>query len=152
MPALSDRVQEDLITAMKAHEAVTVSTLRLLKTAVKNAEIEKRSPLTDDEYLAQVNRQAKMRREAASEYERAGRPELAAKEREELSILERYLPPQLDDDTIRSVLRDAIAATNASNQREMGKVMSYAMPRLRGQADGTRVGVLAREMLRGDGR
>ena len=152
MPSLADRIQSDLVGAMKAHESVVVSTLRLLKSAVKHAEVEKRAPLTDEEFLSVITRQAKMRREAAAEYERASRPELAAQEREELTVLQQYLPAQLDDDAIRKIVQTAIQTTGASNPREMGRVMAAAMPQLRGQADGARVGAIARELLGGDGR
>lgn len=132
---------------MKARDAVRLSTLRLLKAAAKNAQVEKRAPLTEDEFLAVLRRQAKMRREAASEYDRANRADLANQERAELAILTTYLPREIDDSTITAAVDQAIAETGATGPGEIGKVMSRVMPQLRGQADGSRVNQIVRERL-----
>ena len=146
-PALAEQIDRDLVTSLKAQDRTRVATLRLLKAAAKNAEVEKRHPLTEDEFLDVVRRQAKLRREAATEYERAGRRESADQEMAELRILEEYLPAQLDDDEIRGVLEDALREVSASGPGDLGKVMKQAMPALRGRADGARVNAMARELL-----
>jgi uncharacterized protein YqeY len=145
--ALEDQVDRDLMTALKQQDRTTLSTLRLLKAAAKNAQVAKRGPLTDEEYADVIRRQVKLRREAATEYDKAGRAESAAQERAELSVLEAYLPSQVDDDVIRSVVQSAIAETGASGPGDLGNVMRVAMPRLRGQADGSRVNAIARQSL-----
>jgi uncharacterized protein YqeY len=145
--ALSDQVDRDLVNAMKAHDTVRLSTLRLLKAAAKNAQVEKRAPLTEDEYLTILRRQAKMRREAAGEYDRAKRADLADQERAELAILDTYLPKEIDDSVIAVAVDQAINEIGATGPGEIGKVMSRVMPQLRGQADGSRINRIVRERL-----
>jgi uncharacterized protein len=144
---LEEQVDRDLVTALKQQDRTTLSTLRLLKAAAKNAQVAKRAPLSDEEYIDVIRRQVKLRREAAAEYDKAGRAESAAQERAELGVLEQYLPDQIDDDAIREAVRSAIAETGASGPGDLGKVMRVAMPRLRGQADGSRVNAIARQSL-----
>lgn len=136
-----------MVDAMKAHDTVRLSTLRLVKAAAKNVQVEKRAPLTEDEYLAVVRRQAKMRREAAVEYDRAKRADLANQERAELAILETYLPREIDDSMIVVAVDQAIMEVGATGPGEIGKVMARVMPQLRGQADGSRINRIVRERL-----
>ena len=103
--------------------------------------------LTEQQVQAVVQKQAKQRRDAIEQYEAAEREDLAEKEREELAIIEAYLPEQMDDDEIRRVLHEVIAATGAASPRDMGKVMGAAMQRLRGKADGRRINEIVRELL-----
>lgn len=145
--ALEDQVDRDLVTALKTRDRTTLATLRLLKAAAKNAQVAKRGPLSDEEYADVIRRQVKLRREAAAEYEKAGRADSAAQERDEMRVLEAYLPAQLDDDAIRAVVESAIVETGASGPGDLGKVMKAAMPRFRGQADGARVNAIARHAL-----
>ncbi|HZU11392.1 MAG TPA: GatB/YqeY domain-containing protein [Chloroflexota bacterium] len=144
---LTEQIDDDLVQALKRQDKTTLAALRLLKAAVKNREIAKRDRLTDDEYLEAIRREIKMRRESSVEYERAGRDESVAEERAAIAILERYLPAQLDDQAIRTVLEEIIADTGASGPGDVGKVMSRAMPALRGRADGSQVNQIARDLL-----
>jgi uncharacterized protein YqeY len=144
---LEVQVDRDLVAALKEQDRTTLATLRLLKAAAKNAQVAKRAPLSDEEYVEVIRRQVKLRREAAAEYEKAGRAESAAQEREELSVLERYLPAQMDDDAIRRNVQLAIAETGATGPGDLGKVMKAVMPRVRGQADGARVNAIVRQSL-----
>lgn len=144
---LEAQVDRDLVAALKEQDRTTLATLRLLKAAAKNAQVAKRAPLSDEEYVEVIRRQVKLRREAAAEYEKAGRAESAAQEREELSVLERYLPAQMDDDAIRRNVQLAIAETGATGPGDLGKVMKAVMPRVRGQADGARVNAIVRQSL-----
>ena len=143
----AEQIDRDLVQSMKAGDAVKVATLRLLKTAMKNAEVAKRGALTNDEIGVEIRRQVKMRREAISEYQRAGRTTQAEQEASELQILERYLPQQLGEDEVRATLERIIAETRASGPGDLGKVMSQAMRAFKGQADGTQVNRVARELL-----
>jgi uncharacterized protein YqeY len=144
---LEAQVDRDLVAALKEQDRTTLATLRLLKAAAKNAQVAKRAPLSDEEYVEVIRRQVKLRREAAAEYEKAGRAESAAQEREELSVLERYLPAQMDEDAIRRNVQLAIAETGATGPGDLGKVMKAVMPRVRGQADGARVNAIVRQSL-----
>ena len=107
----------------------------------------KQRQLTDDEYSDVVRQQVKMRRDAASEYDRAGRTQQAEQERAELAVLQGYLPAQLDADTVREVVQGVIRETGASGPGDLGKVMSGAMRLLKGRADGTEIQAMARQLL-----
>ena len=148
---MNDQLAQDLKQAMRAKDAVRLRTIRSLRAALKEKEIAERrdgeAHLSEEQVLAVVQKQAKQRRDAIAQYEPAGRDDLAAKEQEELEIIEAYLPKQLGDEEIRRVVREIVAATGASSMREMGKVMSATMEQLRGRADGRRVNEIARELL-----
>jgi uncharacterized protein YqeY len=144
---LTETVDRDIVAALKAGRRNEVDPLRLLKAAMKNSEVAKGAPLTNDEALGVVRQQVKQRHDSIAVYERVGRPDRAGDERAELQILQRYLPPQVDDAAIQAVLTEVLAETGAAGPGDVGKVMPVAMARLRGQADGRRVNALAREML-----
>lgn len=149
---LTDQLQADLKDAMRAKDRVRLRTIRSLRTALTEKEIELRSSseaMSDEDALRVVQKQAKQRRDAIEQYAEAGRDDLVRKEEEELAIIETYLPEQLGDDAIRKVLHEIIAATGAASPRDMGKVMGAAMKRLRGRADGRRINELAQELLTG---
>lgn len=151
--SLIDQLTGDLKEAMKAKDAVRLRTVRSLRAAIKEKEIAERhggeASLSEEQVLAVVQKQAKQRRDAIAQYEQAGRDDLVAKEQEELEIIEAYLPQQLGDDEIRSVVQEIVATTGASSMRDMGKVMGAAMQRLKGRADGRRINEIARELLSG---
>lgn len=148
---LKERLNEDLKAAMRARDEVRLRTIRSLRAALTEREIELRpggtNELTEEQELAVVQKQAKQRRDAIEQYEAAGRDDLARREHEELAIIESYLPRQLGDDEIRTIVRDVIAETGASSARDMGKVMGAVMGRLRGRADGRRVQEITRALL-----
>lgn len=148
---LAETLQHDLKDAMRAKDAVRLRTIRALRAALTEKEIAEReggsAELTPDQMLAVVQKQAKQRRDAIEQYEAASRDDLAQKERDELAVIEAYLPAQASDDDIRAVLHDVIAATGAASPRDMGKVMGVAMKRLRGKADGRRINEIVRELL-----
>lgn len=106
-----------------------------------------KAELTEEQEVEVVQKQAKQRRDAIEQYEKADRPDLKQRELDELTVIEEYLPRQLDDNEIEAVLRDVIAATGASSRADMGRVMGTAMSRLKGRADGRRVQQLASELL-----
>jgi uncharacterized protein YqeY len=148
---MKEQLSEDLKAAMRARDAVRLRTIRSLRAALLEKEIEEReggeAELTEQQELAVLHKQAKQRRDAMEQYEAAGREDLAEKEREELAIIKTYLPEQLDDDGIRSVVNEIIEETGASSMKDMGRVMGPAMQRLRGRADGRRVNEIVRERL-----
>ena len=149
--SLKERLAEELKAAMRAKDAVRLRTIRSLRAALMEREIAERhggeAVLTEEQELAVVQKQAKQRRDAIEQYEQAGREDLAAKEREELEVLKEYLPRQLGEDEVRTVVERIIAETGASSPRDMGKVMGLAMKELRGKADGRMVQAVARRLL-----
>jgi uncharacterized protein YqeY len=149
--ALTDQIQSDLTTAMKARDAETVGTLRMVMAAVKNQRVAagQSGDITDEQTIELLTREAKKRTEAAEAYDAADRPELADKERRELEIIRTYLPEQLDEETIRGFVDEAIAETGASGPGDLGKVMSAVMPKVKGRADGKLINALVRERLTG---
>jgi uncharacterized protein YqeY len=137
--SLKDRLSEETTAALRAGEKIRLSTLRLLSAAVKNREVELRHPLDDDEFVEVATREAKRRREAIEAYENAGREDRAATEREELGVLEEYLPAGLTDQEVDALIDEAIARTGAAGPGDMGKVMSSVMAEAKGRADGRAV-------------
>ena len=151
MATLKEQLHADLTTAMKARDELTTATLRMLLTAVTTEEVAGSSArqLTDDEVLRVVNREAKKRREAAEAFGAAGRTEQAQREREEETVLTRYLPSQLDDAALTALVADAIAETGADGPKQLGQVMKVVTPKIAGRADGKRVSEEVRRQLAG---
>ena len=148
--SLKQKIQSDLKEAMKAGDVLRRDTLRMLDSAIKNVEIEKKkreTGLGEEEILEVVSRAVKQRQDSIKQYEDGGRPELAQKEKEELNILMEYMPEQLDDDAIRSAVVEAIVAAGAVSVSDMGKVMGVVMAKIKGQADGNKVRQIVAEEL-----
>jgi uncharacterized protein YqeY len=146
---LKARLHADLNAAMKARDEITTATLRMALTAVTNEEVAGKSAreLSDDEVIRVLTRESKKRREAAEAFDGAGRGELAARERAEGEVLERYLPAQLDDAELVELVRAAITETGATSVRDLGAVMKTVQPRVAGRADGKRVSDEVRRQL-----
>ena len=144
---LREKIADDMRDAMKARETVRVAALRMLMASVKNAEVEKRHDLSDDEVLDVVTKEAKRRRESIEAFEKGGRTDLVEKESAELSVLEAYLPERLSDEELAALVDAAIAETGATSPKQMGDVMKALMPKLRGRADGGQVSALVRSKL-----
>lgn len=141
MTSLKAQLQADLTTAMKARDALTASTLRMALTAVTNEEVagKQARELSDDDVLTVLGREAKKRKEAAQAYTDAERPELAAKEIDELGVLEAYLPAGLGDDAVLAIVAEAVAQVQAdglTGGAAMGAVMKLVQPQVKGRADG----------------
>ncbi|HTD79317.1 MAG TPA: GatB/YqeY domain-containing protein [Chloroflexota bacterium] len=147
MATLNERLTADMKAALRARESLRLSTIRLLLAALKNAQIEAMHPLSDEEALAVLRKQARMRHEAIEQYRKGGREDLASKEEAELAINESYLPAAATEDQIRAAVREAIAATGASGPKDMSVVMRTTMSRLGGRAVGRQVQGLVREEL-----
>ena len=136
---LSERVDSDLKTAMREKNATKLGVLRMLKAAVTNATIEKGgadSRLTDAEAAQVIRKQVKQRQDSIESFEKGGRAELAAKEKEELSILQSYLPQGMSADEISKVVGETIAEVGASSKAQMGAVMKAVQAKVAGRADG----------------
>ena len=146
--SLRQQVITDLTAAMKAKDAERTSTLRMVKAAVMNREIEKGGELTDDEMAKTMQSLVKQRRDSVEQYEKAGREELAVKERAEIEVIESYLPRAASREEIEQAVAEAVAETGATSAREMGAVMKAAQARLAGRnADGRTVSEIVKAKL-----
>jgi uncharacterized protein YqeY len=135
---LSQRVDSDLKDAMRAKDAGRLAVLRMLKSSLKYAAIEKSADaqLDDAEAAQVIRKQVKQRQDSIESFEKGGRPELAAKEKEELSILNAYLPKALDADELTALVRETIAEVGATSKAQMGAVMKAVQSKVAGRADG----------------
>ena len=146
--SLKDRITSDLTAAMKAQDAPRLSTLRMIKAAVQNREIEKGAPLTDEELTRLFQSLVKQRRDSVEQYERGNRPELAAKESAEIGVIEGYLPQAATREEIEQAVAAAISETGATSMKEMGAVMKATQARLAGRtADGRTVSEIVKAKL-----
>lgn len=148
---LRERLDAEMKAAMRDKDPVKLSTIRMIKSAMKYKETEPGAtgPLDDGGIVAVVVSELKKRRDAIAEYEKAGRPELADKERGELKILEAYLPEQLTAAELEKVVDEAIVATGAKGPKDMGAVMKALVPKTQGRADGKAVSDLVKKKLTG---
>lgn len=133
--------------AMKARDQVRVGSLRLLMAAVKNAEIEARHELADDEVLTVISREAKRRRESIEAYGAGGRQDLVDMTEADLAVLQSYLPEGLTDAELAAFVDEAIAETGATSAKEMGAVMKALMPKVKGRADGGAISAMVKARL-----
>ena len=145
---MKDRLRGDLTAAMKAKAAARLSTLRMVKAALMNREIEKGGELTEEELTKALQSLVKQRRDSIEQYEKAGRQELAEKERTEIEVIEAYLPQAATREEIESAVDESIAETNATSMREMGAVMKAAQALLAGRsADGRTISEIVKAKL-----
>ena len=145
---LQDKIQSQLADAMRSKDQLRLGVLRMMKTAVKNKEIDKMKPLEENEVVAVLNTLVKQRKDSIDQSRKGGREELAQKEEAEIKVIEEYLPAAASDDDIRQAIADAIQETGAASIKDMGKVMKATMARLAGKtADGSRVSQLVKEKL-----
>ena len=134
--SLKETLNNDIKTAMKAKDKETLAVLRMIKTAVQAAEIDKKEELNAEEELTILAREAKQRRESLVEFVKAGRDELVAKTEAEIEIVERYLPKQLSVEEVKEVIATVAEKIGATTQKEFGKLMGAVMQELKGKADG----------------
>lgn len=151
MSSLEQRLHDDLTASIRSRDEVRSATLRMSLTAVKNEAVSGTAAreLSDADIVVVLGREAKKRRESATAYDDASRPELADRERAELAVLETYLPAQLSDDELAVLVADAVAETGAGSPQAMGSVMKVLTPRIAGRADGGRVAAAVRAALAG---
>lgn len=134
--SLKETLNNDIKTAMKAKDKETLAVLRMIKTAVQAAEIDKKEELNAEEELTILAREAKQRRESLAEFVKAGRDELVSKTEAEIEIVERYLPQQLSVEEVKEVIATVAENIGATTQKEFGKLMGAVMQELKGKADG----------------
>lgn len=145
------RLERELVEAMKARDAARTSTLRMVKAALKNKQIDKRAALEEADVLQVLSTLAKQRRESIEQFRAGHREDLAQKEEAELHLLQQYLPKELTEGELRELVSAAVSRTGAAGPKDMGKVMSELMPAVKGRADGKLVNQLVREHLAGGG-
>lgn len=147
--SLKMRLTEDMKQAMKDKEVgkLRLSVIRMVRANIKNVEIDRKQELTDDEVLDVLAKEVKMRRDAMEEFKKANRPDLVEGLEQEVAILMNYLPEQLSEAAVRTLVENAVAETQAVSPKEMGKVMAVLMPKVKGRADGKLINSIVREML-----
>lgn len=145
--SLSERLNEDMKQAMRNQDKFKLSVIRMIRSSIKNVEIDQRKTLTDEDVLDILNREVKQRKDALEDYEKAGRDDLVQKVKEEIAIVSGYMPEQLDEEQIRRIVEETIREVGASSKSEMGKVMGALMPKIKGRADGKLVNRLVQQIL-----
>lgn len=144
---LKEQIKKDMIAAMKAKDE-SLGTIRLISAAIKQKEIDEQIELDDQGVLAVIQKMVKQRRDSIKQFEEGNRPDLVAKEKAEIAVLEKYLPDQLSDKDVDDAIQKAIAEANADSAKDMGKVMGLLQP-LKGQADMAKISEKVRKILLG---
>jgi uncharacterized protein YqeY len=145
--SLRERLNEDMKAALKSGDALQLSVIRLLRSELRNAEIAKGEPLSEDEANQVVAKEVKKRLESIEQFQKGGRTDLVEKETTELNVLLRYLPQQLGEAEIAGIAQEVISELHATSKADKGKVMSALMPRVRGRADGKLVNQIVDRLL-----
>lgn len=148
MADLKEKIQSDLKTALKEKGEIKSSALRMLLSAVGNKEIElkkKKEGLSEEEFQNVIRSEAKKRKDSVEAFTKAERPELAEKEKTELLILQEYLPPELSEEEIEKTVKEVVA--NMPDEKDFGKIMGQTMAKLKGRADGKKVGEIVKKLL-----
>lgn len=144
---LVNRIDEDMKSAMRAKDRESLSTIRSIKAAFQNEQINKGNELSSDEEIAILSREKKQRLESIAEFKNADRNDLIEKTENEIKIIDNYLPEQLTDDEVKKIVNETIKEVDAQSMQDMGTVMGAVMPKVAGQADGTKINQLVREIL-----
>ena len=145
--SLQERLSEDLKDAMRQKDETRRSTIRFIRAAVQNQEIDKREALDDDEIIGVLSRLVRQHQESIAEFKKADRQDLVGKEEAELRIIREYMPEQIPEEELAQLAREAISQAGASGPGDMGKVMGILMPQVRGRADGAQVSSIVRQLL-----
>jgi len=140
-------IHDDMKSAMKSGDKRKLGVIRLLMAAIKQREVDERIELDDEQVLAVLDKMVKQRRDSITQFEQAGRDELAEQEKFEIGILQEYLPEALSEDEISSLIKQAIADAGAESMRDMGKVMGQLKPKLQGRADMGAVSAMVKQLL-----
>ncbi len=146
---LEEKLNEDLKTSLKSKDPVRVSVIRMLKADINMTAIRAGSDkLTDEEIMKVIQRQIKQRGESIQQFRAGNREDLAGKEQSELEVLKSYLPEQISDDELKSIVLETIKEVNATSPKDMGKVIKSVLEKVQGKADGKRVSLVAQELLK----
>ncbi len=146
--SIKERLAADLKAAMKEKDIIKKDTVQMVRAAVLQKEKDGKLVLDDDGVVEVIAKEVKSRKDVLPDYEKSGRDDLVAKINQEIAILLDYLPEQLSEEELRSIVKDAITETSASSMADMGKIMAAVMPKIKGRADGKAVNALVRELLK----
>jgi uncharacterized protein YqeY len=144
---LSERLNEDMKQAMKSKDKFKLSTIRMVRSTIKNLEIDLKRTLDDNEVLDILSREIKQRKDALQEFQKADREDLAEHAKAEIEIIGQYLPAQLSEEEIKVIVQQTIQETGASSKADMGKVMGELMPKVKGRSDGKLVNQVVQQFL-----
>lgn len=143
------KLNQDLKEALKAKDEAKLRTVRMLLAAIKNFEVEKMGPATDEEIFQIMSKEIKKRQEAIEMYEKGGRPDLSQAEKQEIEVIQSYMPNQLSEEEIRELARKVISEMNLKSPKDVGTAMKVIMPQVKGRADGKLVNKIVSELLSG---
>lgn len=144
---MKQNLLNDLVAAMKSQDKETLSVLRMVKGAIQLEEINKKSELSDEDFIGVVSKQIKTRKESITEFEKAGRTDLVEQTKKEIEILNKYMPEQLSEEEVLKVIDEAFNTVNPQAQSDMGKLMGFVTPKLKGKADMSFVSKTIKEKL-----
>lgn len=144
---MKQNLLNDLVAAMKNQDKETLSVLRMVKGAIQLEEINKKSELSDEDFIGVVSKQIKTRKESIAEFEKAGRTDLVEQTQKEIEILNKYMPEQLSEEEVLKVIDEAFNTVNPQTQSDMGKLMGFVTPKLKGKADMSFVSKTIKEKL-----
>jgi uncharacterized protein YqeY len=145
--SLSERLNDDMKTAMRKQDKFRLSVIRMVRASIKNVEIDQRTTLTDNEVLEILGRELKQRKDSLQDFEKAGRNDLVEALEAEIAIIAEYMPEQLSEDEITVIVKQTLEEIGASSKAEMGKVMGALMPKVKGRADGKLVNQVVQKLL-----
>lgn len=145
--SLKEKLAQDLKSSMKNKETVRKNTVQLIRTAVLQVEKDKKTTLEDEDILELIAKQLKQRKDALPEYEKSGREDLISQLKQEMEVLMEYLPKQLSEEELRPIVEEAVKAVGAASMKDMGKVMSAVMPKVKGRADGKMISDIAKSLI-----
>ncbi|MFV1949888.1 MAG: GatB/YqeY domain-containing protein [Anaerolineales bacterium] len=145
--SIKEKLREELTAALKAGDAQRKTTVRMALASIKNAEVEARGELKEDLVLNLIQKEVKARQETIEGAQQANRPDLISKAEEEIAILNEFLPEQLSEEELRTLVQEAIEESGASSMAEIGAIMGVLMPKIRGKADGKQANQIVRELM-----
>ncbi|OEF96229.1 GatB/YqeY domain-containing protein [Desulfuribacillus alkaliarsenatis] len=145
--SLRNRLSDDMKLAMKSKDKFRLSVIRMVRSSIQNTEIDKKAELNDDEILEVLTREVKQRKDSLQEFKNANRDDLVTKLEQEIAVLMDYMPEQLTEAEIETLVQEAVAETGASSKKDMGKVMQRLMDKVKGKADGKVVNQIVQKFL-----
>jgi uncharacterized protein YqeY len=145
--SLKRRINQDAKEALKSKDALTLNVLRMLKSEIRYKEIERGSELSDDDVISVLSTAIKKRKDSIQQFEKGGRDDLVSKEKEELTVVTKYMPEQVSEEELSQIISQAISEEGATSASDLGKVMKLVMPKVRGRADGKKVNQMVSSQL-----
>ena len=145
--SIKDKLMADLKDAMKSHNKLRKDVITLIRSAIKQREVDERIELTDEDILTIISKQLKEKKSSIEDFKNGNREDLVKQTEDEMKILLEYLPKQLSQEDLKEIVKDAIDKENISSMKDIGKLMKAVMPQVKGKADGNAVNKIARELL-----